>query len=337
MKWANGTSLVNNKLELELTNTTGEVYSTDIGEVLSLKIPSNESRYKSRAQTTDFDSWSTNMEFHEYCDAFAIPHHSELSSRHQLYEFRIDTTRYVVPALVLMQAIFKPNNRLLPLLFRPDQLGSISYIKTSTAGASTVLCSPWSNYNRINAELVSERLDWVNFYPSAKKMLHSVFQNALKGWLKLELPKAKIKMMCFGVRKDETLYVSGISIKELVPTEAPSVPVQQRYNEALENKKNSIDVSFLRPDNFRLSDYEWSEIEGNLLEKNKAITRHILNQKLIFEDILYRLITGTPWEKINYQTGNMLNATYAYGTWRKDGRLKAAIMKLRELRGHHQS
>lgn len=338
MTWATGLTAKDGKYLVEAVSADGEIALHNLSALGTVGVPNKEAPNTKKVLTTNtFKTWEEIEDPVEYLSTFGLELPPEIESRHQIYQFIEGRTQYVVPALVLLRAIFQPSKYFLPEIFKPQALDRIGFMDLSTPNPTFVIDAYWASPGfRCATPSVERALTWMATAPSALRMANSVHQNAVKGRIALMLPSATAKFVVRGKKVGSTFYVSSLRITRIFIAEPSnqSATASQSEFSYVENGVTTAskrDIPCGQDGKLSLSDSEWMIIEPILLRETN-MKRVVLSQRDIFNDVLNRLTTGTPWRHMDYKTGTWVNASRAFQVWRKSGCLDDALTILHELR-----
>lgn len=341
MVWALGTTSENGCLVIETLTRDGaiSINSLEILGQSGVPVPEGHINKKTRI-ISPFDTWQSTNDPSEYLSAYGMKNSGTSNSRHQIFEFEVARTRFVVPSLVLMRSLFRPNKYLLPDVFKPQSLDKACFVDHA-AEPTLVLHAYWASQGyRSTSQSIRDAFMWMTAFPSAYAMVHSVHQKALHGHIGMCLPIGVAKFSVQGIRRNSTIYVSKLSFTHIETDETPVLefPNQSQTVDFVDNRRNeSARPAFQLAAHFdtSISHAEWEHIGPILLSKMR-VARIMLNQRLIFEDILKKISTGVSWARIKYQTGTKEHASRAYQLWAKSGAFDEAILALHRLRATPQ-
>jgi hypothetical protein len=275
----------------------------------------------------------------EYLRAFGFGP-STRASQHLVFEFKTAQTRFLVPALALMRALFRPARYLLPEMFAPQALDHVRFVQVRVGTPHITVHASWKNVRLRNYGDILGPLGWMTFFPTAATMASSVHGFASRGVLGLTLPRATAKLSASGVKVGETLFATRIAMVE-VCAEEPPVQFATEYSPRVAYRTVTRGGRFppkrddslpLRPDGeVDVTDYEWEVIKPILMGRTPA-RRFKLDQRRIFDGVLRKLSLGTSWNETDYPEGGRENALHAWRSWSANGRWGDAIARLDELR-----
>lgn len=266
---------------------------------------------------------------------------------HEVYETVIDGQRILVPALVLLVALLSRLSAIGDRLLEPTSLDRVAtpLIVDGRVRIGFGRKSELAQGGR--RELIQARYKWLTCYPSATRMWHSVYRAAESGRLGLALPFATIEGTLFGRRRDGVVFATRLSIKTLVPNEAPlpfaaphverafvfrfdetNAAQLERYRHARNVHPNiqrdvSIPAGAMGP---RMSDAEWDTVRAEL--KAKGFRTTLLAKESV--DIgLEKLSVGRPWDDMGPLSAR---AEFLHWRWVRDGQWQVLEETLNELR-----
>ncbi len=307
-----------------------------LAQLISHGLPSESGR--SEVVSLDFSAGHpTDPE--EYLRAFGFGPGTRASG-HLVFEFKTSQRRFLVPALTLMRALFRPARYLLPEMFAPQALDHVRFVEVREGTPHITVHASWNDGRLRNYGDVLGPLAWMTFFPTAATMASSVHAFASRGVLGLALPRATAKLSASGVRVDETMFVTRIAMVELY-AEEPAVQAATQYSPRVVYRAVARggrlspmrDSSLpLRPDGrVDVTDHEWEVIKPILMGRTPA-RRFKLDQRRILDGVLRKLSLGTSWNETDYPEGGRENALHAWRSWTANGRWDDAVARLTALR-----
>jgi hypothetical protein len=347
LEWATSGTRRNGKLVIEIQNSNGKVDFVALSDLGKRGLPTPE-RVIRRVILTNFTSWRTTSGV-EYAEAFGISH---VGDSHQVFEFMVGERRFVVPALALMRAMFRPHRYVLEGVFRPQGIEHICHPTISDDSFSVEPARKWPSLaQQAPQSSVRQALNWLYCFPSARAMCGSVHEQIMANKIGLTLPIGSARIAVQSVDIGNSSYVSAITIVTLDTPEPPyefagSQSDHIEFNRGLQaaivrrngNRCCLRDKSLLRhPDgSTNISDREWDEIKPHFsLRCSAAKLKH--DQRLLLDGILAKLINGTPWHRTAYKAGNGVNASALYQRLTRDRmweRIESALRRLRSSDSH---
>jgi hypothetical protein len=337
MAWALGIAFENGNFVAELVDAGGSVMFVPPYKLATVGTVSDCHQSRRKAVVTRFSDWTPKSSA-EYLTGLGVTVPEGASCRHTVFEFQVRQTRFLVPALAVMRALFRPNKFLLPTMFLPQALDRVAFIDYSAPASPTlVVDASWAQAgSRFMTQQIHDTLVWMFSAPSARIMAGSVHTAALAGRIDLLLPVGESWLTVRGAKIDDTYFVSEIGISYLKTTE----PVGLTENASTGRldfltttacKGRAGFVPAHADGTIDVTDEEWDVISPILLA-GMSTHRLKLNQRDIFNGILTKLNTGLPWRKVSYTLGSVTHAIYAYRSWGRQGTLPPALAILIELR-----
>jgi len=317
--WAQGIERKNGALAiLFIDNQNSTTYGT-IEELAKAGLPFQS---KTKRITTCFSTWVPACST-EYTKALKIP---SKSSSHMIWEFTVNNRDFVVPALAIMRALYRPHSILLTKLFKPQGLDGIC-VPTANGLAFT---KPWkTEAKREKTISLLDPIEWMWHYPSAKNMTNSLYQFALHGKLGMLLPLAKMRAIVYGKEVGEKFYVTKVSIATMEPKEAPfsfSNIEKHFFVFTGSYKSHKHEIKYIeekhilpkqKNGDWRVSDAEWTALESHL--QNDKATSIKYDRRTMLNGLLQKFCTGLSWRKCNYEVGTFVTASKQYLSWRRNG------------------
>jgi hypothetical protein len=339
MDWALGIAVENGRLVVKGVGRGGDLEIGEIADLGKYGVPACSPSFKHKG-TVEFDSLVAG-DSDEYLRALAIPVPKNSANRHMVLKGKFDGVQVVIPALVLMRALFRPTKFLLPLMFRPQALDRVRFLDFSRAQTAVVVDASWSGAYRTGDE-VRQCISWMTFFPSAIRFASSVHEFAMRGEIGMNLPHGSARATMDGLKVDGVLFVTEMRLITVYADEEPILaatgcsrefvlrdvcrdgPVMgslAEINKVPNNKNGDLDVS----------DTEWNAIEPTLL-KGQLRRRETVNQRHLFDAILKKINFGTSWRNLIPQSGSGNNARFAERSWQSRGTLLPSLEILRTMR-----
>src|SRR5690606_13135560 len=89
----------------------------------------------------EFASWRP-VKPDAYLAAFGLNLDSDMRNRHSVWECQAGSLKAYIPALVLMRAFFKPLRIVLPAVFRPASIDTLSFVNYAATPPHVVIDHP---------------------------------------------------------------------------------------------------------------------------------------------------------------------------------------------------
>jgi hypothetical protein len=293
-----------------------------------------------RRAEVGFDEWEP-VSITEYAGAFGLS--VPKSHRHEVWAFQYNRSRFVVPALVLMRALFRPNHHVFPLLFHPQSLEDVcTYAGPGPQGHIALLGGFRGSYYDRDRASITEPLSWMYCFPSARAMWASAFGASQEGRLALELPQASARMVLHGRMHAQNFYVTRLAFVSVAATEDPFEfasnhsrticfhVMDEAMASGFKRNKTRDDSIGLRDGEHALSDDEWRAIEPIVVRGGPGFK---YDPRAVVDAVLAKQCQGTSWTETTYPPGiQHTTACVAFCRWQKDGRWRQVLEVLRETR-----
>ncbi len=265
------------------------------------------------------------------------------------YEFKVEDQRYIIPAGVLMCAMFRPFHGIAKYLFAPQGLDNLCIPYGNCEKPELLFFIVLRNSTGIQAdkaEGILNSLSWMHCFPSARKMWCSAFLNALDGRLSLTLPNAGLNFSCHAQQlKSNTLLIQAFRIYNCVATEEP-IESYSRHTKSIyfertrnseasnasrRNRRYPIDSRIpLRNGECKLSDDEWSAIKEHVVINHKRA--HLQHIRRFIDCHLQKLSQGITWSKLIDDDNEQALCRKLAARMKADGRWDVLITHLTQLR-----
>jgi transposase len=317
-----------------LTAKTSKGTLLELSQLAKAGLPTDRSTRVGRLEI-EFGAWAP-ISSAAYRKAFHIKLEEGTACQHDVFEAQARGVTLVVPALVFLRAIFKPNAQFLARAFAPQLMDFAAYldrdqdppqIKADPTLPAVALSSRQSN--------PLQTLAWLYCHPSARNMVGSVHVRALGGAMSLAMPEGKATLAVHGKKIGRTLFVTAMSINSVTPADTPVVTcdltakkyllrgtrMEAEESRAVHTKRLTVPA---RSDGgVELTDGEWVQVEAILAGSRRNRTR--LSQRAVADGVLTKLHTGQPWSKVGYREGFAQNAISALHRWKITGRFDALL------------
>jgi hypothetical protein len=267
------------------------------------------------------------------------------------YGFEAEGQRYIIPAGVLMCALFRPFHGIAKYLFAPQGLDN--------------LCIPYGNCEKPEllffitprratgmqadkAQGILNSLSWMHCFPSARQMWCSVSEYAMQGRLDLKLPIGLFQYAgSAGLLASGDVLICDFRIRLLKTEEEPiaqfSMHTKTIEFERVLHKLNTVGIAQqnnckylpdltipLRDGDWTLTDKEWAAIEDIVVLINTqgrfANARRLLNLQL------QKLSQGLPWSRVTIGQQEQTACRKSLNRMQVDGRWDILVKRLRGLR-----
>lgn len=333
--WLQSVQRVNGKLTGELILNSGETSLTELDSIWELELPV---RTQSKLFTaTRLAEWQT-IDATEYLGEMGIT--TDIAgNRHQIFSVNQNGLRLVIPAILMLKALFKPNATVFQYLFRPSGLDCLLAPVPKPGSMSVALLPTRIRQHMPIAERGLARLQWLYCFPTARKAFDSAYTNAARGVIGLVLPNIEARISVRGVLREGTLLVSMLTINSCRPMEAPFEWAGTQPQEfALTSNRPFAQLNpVLKNPNivegaagWGLSDDEWSQLEHLFPPGAGRITGD--RTRVLIGAILFKLGTGVGWSTVNAQCGTTSAVSSYYQKCQNSGQWKIVEAILKDTR-----
>lgn len=317
--WVNRVSRKGNTFVALAANGTGAERALSPSEMSRFGLPENNAESQRRV-AIDFAAFNR-IPGARYLSGFA--NFLEGPDNHETWEFSLNGTCYMVPALALLRGMFRPSAALMPELFRPQSIEQVYIPKKRALHLDrAVRC-------RRDEPGIVAAVAWMYSFPSARRMWASVYHKACVGILGAELPRGTAKMVVRGPLSEGVFRVTSLSISLVTTNEVPfgfaighsgKVPFHATEVEIEGGKTSTIlnETIPLRDGVATTSDDEWPHLD-RLFSARPGSKRAKHDARQMLDGILLKLGHGMGWRTVAYQTGNHVNAQESLRRWRADG------------------
>ncbi|TAH11097.1 MAG: hypothetical protein EAZ11_10380 [Curvibacter sp.] len=319
--------------------SAGELNLLPLKTLHNRGLPTGTKTTRCRVES-NFSDWRK-VSASEYLSTFGFQLPDSISDEHQFYETEIDGRRFVIPALALMRALFRPALHMLPAMFRPQALDQIGRITPSESGLKVEIDASWAKAASSGQSYGwKSAISWFFAHPSASLSAGSVHTNARSGRIDLSLPDAEARIVFTGVRVAKTIFVVDASVMTVTPLDAPiddlvGLPKTFLLHQSALGKPKittEITVPFHSDGSSALSDLEWEKVENVILTSRQKASNYKLSQRDLLDGVLEKLATNQSWKEINYKVGTWVNASAMFHRLGKRGALPEILEVLVESR-----
>ena len=296
-----------------------------------------------RRAEVGFDEWEP-ASIAEYAGAFGLS--VPKGHGHEVWAFQYNRIRFVVPALVFMRALFRPNHHVFPLLFHPQSLEDVcTYAGPGPHGHIALLGGFRGSYHARERASITEPMSWMYCFPSARAMWASAFGASQEGRLALELPQASARMVLHGRMHAQNFYATRLAFVSVTAQEdpfefasdhSPTIcfhVMDEAMASGFKRNKTRDDSIGLRDGEHALSDEEWRAVEPIVVRGGPGFK---YDPRAVVDAVLAKQCQGTSWTETAYPQGiKHTTACVAFCRWQKDGRWSEVLDVLRRSRAAH--
>ncbi|SAL57649.1 MULTISPECIES: transposase [Burkholderiaceae] len=334
--WLHSIERKNGRLEGKVIDNDGSVDWIEASSLWRVKM--RESGKTKLRFTTNFDDWEVS-DSAEYL-ALSGMHYCGPGDSHKIYVAHYLGLRVLIPALVVVKALFTPNSIFFNHLYRPTSLDQIVAPVMQAKGLGCVLIHRGLSRRIWATPPKPALLQWMYFFPSAREAFASIRANALRRAIGLELPKLLADGVLTGSLHGRVFVASSMSLHRLKPQEQAfswggEQPVEftlQSSQGALENLNPILKNTNLieGPNGWGLADTEWSQLKHIVRPYHLEASN---DDRTLIDAILIKLATGMGWRSVNGMLGNATKVSSFYQRLRQSGRweeFEASLLRLRQ-------
>ena len=352
MEWIQGVEWAPSGVRLETITSDCNKHFRPVSEIQTLLAWQGEVS-KSQGKTSFSDwRWMSHDEVAAVAQTFGF---NEVRCDHAHYMFESDGKRYIVPASVLMSAMFRPFHGIAKYLFAPQGLDSLCMPHGNCKNPEMLFFDTPRAATGIqlhNAQGIVNSLSWMHCFSSGRQMWCSVLEHAKLGRLDLTLPASTIQYRAIGhVLASSDTVICRIHIQRMETHEQPfeqfsnhsRVIEFERILHKLNLKKSNLgypkeskrlypkDLGIpLRDGESTLADSEWEIVKDYLIRvervgKNRDF-RRIVNMQL------QKLSQGLTWCAVVSEDSELYICRQYLARWKADGRWEQFIQALIRLR-----
>lgn len=316
--------------ELNLSSKTSDVRTGEFTEL----------HFAELQPTTDTDAF----------DRLGIP--EEARRVQTIFRYQGVGKTFYVPSQALITGLFCQNVLARRHLLNPVGFQLLGLLVDAQDGSVDVEVSTRQRTRRTKFDFspsFEAALLWTGSYPSAKRMVASVFNNALHGRFDLTLPAGKASLSFRGVHLGDEVLVQSVMMEWVLPMEFPLMGLEGRVprlivcrprvpaKRGIQRRKPSTDDElFLGEAGWRLSDDEWAVISA-IHPSMPAPGVDVRGdggprRRVKLEMVLRKFSEGLPWAKAGPTPSECMNASAFWRSLRKDGSWDRIKQYLREAR-----
>jgi hypothetical protein len=330
-EWLLGATSLNGKYFaiIQVADGSHELAALDTLGLRGIPTPSNTQTVIVR---TDLSEWSASFDLaSSFANVFG---HSDNERHHQLFQFDVDGREFVMPALVFMRAVFRPNRHVLPRMFRPQGIDRVCTPSiTGDTFSVEPLHLPPAYSNKPNSS-ISRNLAWILSFPTSVQMCASIYEHILDHRIGLFLPNWTARMRLTYVELGAIYYVVDLGGMFVETNDQPYAFANKQPSTICWHDSTSIsltsevrreflkDISILEgPDGSTdLSDGEWELIQQlSGLNDNWEENVSQLQVRSTLNNILEKLQRGTEWSQTCNLSGSSGNQRKLYNRLRSTG------------------
>lgn len=283
MEWALGIEVEDRRLVARVLRQDGEVETVELNELHRRGVPTKAERVHQRSREISWGDVQT-LDSREYVDALGLQLPDNDTNNHMLFGVTCGQLRYLIPALVLIRAMFRHSSALIRLMFYPQAIDRISDVDWSEAAPKLVILdSALYSGRKATRDNLIKVMSWFKFLPSAYRAAASVHHVAMSGGIGVTLPGGRAKVNLRGSRCESDVFVTEMSIQAVTPDEAPGLPLPWLQEEIQFHAPSHSEGRLVDADgvlvlpriggSFELTDEEWESV-APLMSRGKLSGGH---------------------------------------------------------------
>lgn len=338
MSWVLGASTTAGATKFLVVSDSGHIEEVNAASLSNQRI--SKSAHSSRLVITgEICTWQRSPA-KDYLRALGIDVPAHLQHGHTVYcQRQPNGTRIHVPALAWMQGFFKPHKLLLPSIFTPCNIDLLGFVDYQRQPPIVVVDSNPAKYlHRRGVQGSDEPLRWMHTSHTAKKCAQSIYRNALRGSLALDLPQGVFKLVLHGLQKGKDFYVTKVTPITAKIAAHDCITLSDEtfvFHRMADLHRAASSVHDLPPiplgakQQVALTDREWNVI-APLLGKIRQ-QQHC--RRFLLDLILEKLSSKKPWKSTaDAHNISKVTLTESFRRWHLDGRLESVLAVLSQMR-----
>lgn len=212
-RWITGFERTGGRLQARYLDLSSGHLKTDFLNSFGHYLFLGPRKYTSRRLTLNLDA-VRKVDAHEFVNLADLP--SEIASSQSVYEAKDGSDRFLIPAQILVLALFGTTARMRDALVSPMGMEKVVLpgVKQSEWHLRDTRHKGLRALHKRNWE--QRRIDWALAHPSPRRCLSSFYQCAASGFLAFELPEAVIDFALTGAKAaNGTILVTRLTAVEL--------------------------------------------------------------------------------------------------------------------------
>lgn len=333
--WLQSIERRNGLMKARLIKDDGNLEWIDLEATWEVDIPvAGVSRISAK---TCFSHWQL-VDASEYLSVMDIDT-DPAANRHQVFQVDYNGLCLVVPAILVIKALFRPSATVFEYLFRPSGIDMLLAPTHSNGSVSVVLIPQRLRQHVPVRDSSFERLRWLYCFPSARAAFNSVYTHATSGAVGVTLPNAEVDIRLKGRMTGNKIFASSLHVKQCAPLEASfdwagRQPQDFRLiGRAVSEHLNTIltDSDLIEgPVGWELSNEEWARIE-HLFPSGPRL-RSGSQARAFIGAIFRKLGTGVGWASVNSEFGTTSAVSSFYRNCLRSKKWDKVIMTIMEMR-----
>lgn len=339
MSWAAGFCVDDGRLAVHLLKSCGHLEKVPVEALVTAGL-SDSGRTCKTVHGANLRSWEE-TDPAPYFFAFNLVIPEMHRNAHKVYRFQEKGSSIFVPALAWHRAFFRPNARMLPMMYGLHALDRLCFVNPSDGKSVTLM--GWASNSEVRQGTFEQRLAWMRLFPSATEMTHSVHRYAMGGEFGLNFPSGSATLFLRGVAVGKDFFANRIELGQFTPNEsllAESSALHGKFFFRAESNRSSDDTSrsvhaappiLARHDGLiSLSDDEWQSLKNLLDGPCCSFMRH--DRRLILDGILDKLATQRTWRSLETPGVKWINYANSFRLWMANGKMHTVAAQLNKMR-----
>lgn len=179
MDWALGITVQSRQLACNFLSGH-ETHTGPLSLLSNRGSPDTQGAHKRSRVTSTFATWR-HVDASEYLAIFGIEIPQSIANQHQLFEFSVDAKRFVVPCLVLLRTLSRPERLWLPDVFGSHALDRLCLLDSSVTPPELRIHEDcWPEFPKELFTPTRTAMLWMTSFPSAQRMIGSIHDYAIK-------------------------------------------------------------------------------------------------------------------------------------------------------------
>lgn len=340
MEWANAIVTNGSSLAVSVLNASGEtsVIPTDALHSRGAPTATSYRRPTMRLRLSELER----VEAGTYLKAFGLPS-NQGAKNHAVFRWSDKGgAPLILPALVLMRAIFKPSKLLLKQMFRAQSLELCAVGERGPKASPRCVLQGEGEVGDVKYN-PNPALRWFWRDERAWDMACSVHEHAMRGRLDIDLQDIEMELSMDGVATEQLILATKAYVRAVyLPAEdSSSEEVRMSLNGAalaglsVAGKMDRLHVAVAASGRLATSQKEWAAVQQRLKPRRKCKLEGA--QKEIFDGLLLK-ISGSIGRWVDLGRPGLSAHVHIgyYRKWLASGELGAMLEELRSLRCQNQ-
>lgn len=296
-EWLTGFVFKEKKLMARICNAQGFTEFLDPVELTTRGVPA-EMRERKRFEL-DFSHFAP-VDSSEYLEHFGFDDILDKNGQ-SCFEIRADGFRLLIPALVLLRALVRPNKLLLAKVLMAPGITSAVTLAADKKGL-LFFQMPLGGMQRL-ASSVQNQLRWLLSSPSALKMQGTLSKSvAMDGRLDCSLPVGNLRCVVRGEMSGDTIYVTDLSPLALAGADNTDdealifhASLEVHGSGATLADSRSWTLPVRQNGEWSLTDSEWTSV-FQIMQSRRNICERTINRRELLDALFEKLNNKVSWK-----------------------------------------